>query len=664
VGVSKYFRGNKDRDWWDLASDRDVDELANVLGEKRFGFDEIKVLKTRQETTHRAIVDTFRNWLIRSTNENDIVYFHYSGHGSQAPDTDTPDNPIVGDEMDGLDETLVPSDYVSQDDPRKDIRDDEVGILLAELQKKKPAQVFLTFDSCHAGSITRGRLIVRGKNWTGPRPVVKPGPHPVKTTGGFLTLEQADSHGYVVLSATKAEELAVQIPNNKGEQMGLLTYALINALHRVGEKTTYRDIFEIVNNFVYSQPTRQNPQLEGADIDNIFLTKVANPPPRFFTVRVEPSGTLTLAAGALQGVTEGSTFALYAAGNGDPKTEAPIAQARVKTVDYTHAQLDIGTAADHGALDRGRLQSGRAIEISHNYGDNRLRLNIDLLRGHPRRQEIVKTLQNLSLATIVTNGWDVRICTVSCPQDSPSVVGQGTGLVLQRADGHTIAQLPEDDQLAAAIRRVLERQSRWQFVNALDNKDSNMRIQMRLVPVEVESKTTCGDPTRVVRDRPPSTLLSAGVPRLSVCDYVMLELKYSRLGSGPPYQAWVSVLDLQNDGSVSPLWPAPSRQADDNRLPDDDQWHRVPFPNVMQIERPLGPEVFKAIVTSEPTDFGPVADATLKRGLRSPEEEKAMQSPLGQLLRAAVMGQRAKNSGLNPTDWATVSVHLEVTEKK
>jgi hypothetical protein len=84
----------------------------------------------------------------------------------------------------------------------------------------------------------------------------------------------------------------------------------------------------------------------------------------------------------------------------------------------------------------------------------------------------------------------------------------------------------------------------------------------------------------------------------------------------------------------------------------------------MQIERPLGPEVFKAIVTSEPTDFGPVADATLKRGLRSPEEEKAMQSPLGQLLRAAVMGQRAKNSGLNPTDWATVSVHLEVTEKK
>ena len=183
IGVSKYDRGNANTDWWDLSSDRDVDQLSEILAEPKFAFDEIKILKTPAETTHKYIVDTFRNWLIAaSTKPGDIVFVHYSGHGSQAPETNTPDNPVVGHEFSGLDETLVPSDYVSMQDPSKDIRDDEIGILLAELNANHPAQVFLSFDTCHAGSITRGRgrFVARGRRWTGPKPTPVDGPKQFK----------------------------------------------------------------------------------------------------------------------------------------------------------------------------------------------------------------------------------------------------------------------------------------------------------------------------------------------------------------------------------------------------------------------------------------------------------------------------------------------------
>ena len=90
-------------------------------------------------------VDAFREFLIKPTTKGDIVFFHYSGHGQQIPD----DN---GDEIDAYDESLVPSDYVSQKDGSKNIRDDEIGQLLDELKAKEPANVTISLDSCFSGT--------------------------------------------------------------------------------------------------------------------------------------------------------------------------------------------------------------------------------------------------------------------------------------------------------------------------------------------------------------------------------------------------------------------------------------------------------------------------------------------------------------------------------
>ncbi|KAG6328631.1 hypothetical protein ID866_10458 [Astraeus odoratus] len=53
--------------------------------------------------TRRNILDAMR-WLVRDAQPHDSLFFHYSGHGGQIPDTN-------GDETDGLDEVIYPVDY-------------------------------------------------------------------------------------------------------------------------------------------------------------------------------------------------------------------------------------------------------------------------------------------------------------------------------------------------------------------------------------------------------------------------------------------------------------------------------------------------------------------------------------------------------------------------
>ena len=80
-------------------------------------------------------------WLVNGAKNGDSLFLHYSGHGGSVKDTD-------GDEMDGMDETLIPVDYKSAGHI---VDDDLHALLVAGL----PAGVRLTavMDCCHSGSV-------------------------------------------------------------------------------------------------------------------------------------------------------------------------------------------------------------------------------------------------------------------------------------------------------------------------------------------------------------------------------------------------------------------------------------------------------------------------------------------------------------------------------
>ncbi|KAJ3107309.1 Ca(2+)-dependent cysteine protease [Phlyctochytrium planicorne] len=80
-------------------------------------------------------------WLSEGSRETDRLFLHYSGHGGAVLDED-------GDEVDGMDESIIPLDY----EETGEILDDDIfKITIAPLAKN--ARLTAIFDCCHSGSV-------------------------------------------------------------------------------------------------------------------------------------------------------------------------------------------------------------------------------------------------------------------------------------------------------------------------------------------------------------------------------------------------------------------------------------------------------------------------------------------------------------------------------
>ncbi|KAJ1985097.1 Ca(2+)-dependent cysteine protease [Dimargaris cristalligena] len=88
----------------------------------------------------RANIIRAMHWLVANARPNDSFFFHFSGHGSQVIDTS-------GDEIDGLDETILPMDYRTAGQ----IIDDDMNTIMVR-PLPQGARLTTVFDSCHSGT--------------------------------------------------------------------------------------------------------------------------------------------------------------------------------------------------------------------------------------------------------------------------------------------------------------------------------------------------------------------------------------------------------------------------------------------------------------------------------------------------------------------------------
>jgi hypothetical protein len=110
-----------------------------------FKRDDCKIMTddSKDETlipTRKNIINAMK-WLVKDAKPNDSLFFHYSGHGLSIKDRD-------GDEIDGMDESILPLDY------------EENGVILDDLIndimiKPLPKGCLLTAlaDCCHSGTV-------------------------------------------------------------------------------------------------------------------------------------------------------------------------------------------------------------------------------------------------------------------------------------------------------------------------------------------------------------------------------------------------------------------------------------------------------------------------------------------------------------------------------
>ncbi|MEH2124960.1 caspase family protein [Nostoc sp.] len=128
-------------------------ELMRHLPIYRFGFQPTDILTlTDEKATRTGILQGFEEHLIKQAKPDDVVVFHYSGHGSQVYDP----NPIT--EELGLNGTFVPVDsglpvgYPEKKGTVQDIMGHTLFLLMSACQSENFTAVL---DSCFSGGATR-----------------------------------------------------------------------------------------------------------------------------------------------------------------------------------------------------------------------------------------------------------------------------------------------------------------------------------------------------------------------------------------------------------------------------------------------------------------------------------------------------------------------------
>lgn len=235
-----------------------------------FGFTDSRNKRTLVDsaaTTQNILMSL--EWLVADTKPGDVLFFHYSGHGSQIYNQ----NPLQDSERNGFDEMLCPIDL---DWDTKLIRDDD----LKRIFDKVPEGVNLTviLDCCHSGggidSTYRYQPLGEavsdvdnfGKDFTNrslpmPETMLKM----VPMTRSRNVIQQQINHNNqrgLLVSGCQANQTSADAWIID-KYCGAATFVLIEAIQQHNYQISYKDIVDLMNGKLAYANYTQRPELNG-----------------------------------------------------------------------------------------------------------------------------------------------------------------------------------------------------------------------------------------------------------------------------------------------------------------------------------------------------------------------------------------------------------------
>lgn len=249
---------------------KDIDQIEAYL--KANQEDALELLRLQDEqATYQNIIKGFRNHLRKATDQ-DVVWFHFSGHGSEKSTAEE----FLSIEPNGKDQTLVC--YQSTEEDQLHLADKEIALLLYEVatqdangQSKACPHIIVSLDCCHSGSGTRDftealQFKTRGIEIDEeiiPRNTNK-GRDINTYLDGYYAKEWAEKKRleipaakHVLFSACQSIQKAGDLP-----QGGIFTSGLINALSKVQGNINYADLFVRTRAVTQRIRSEQTPQFE------------------------------------------------------------------------------------------------------------------------------------------------------------------------------------------------------------------------------------------------------------------------------------------------------------------------------------------------------------------------------------------------------------------
>lgn len=660
-------------------------QLVKQTLETSFHFspDNIVVLSDGQATA-QGIRDAMEK-LVADCQQDDIVVFHFSGHGSQMA--------AEGDKPRGYDESIMPYDsgrmnpmFPVQVAPC-DIRDTYIQRWLSRLTAKT-SHVTLIFDSCHSGSITRMSGDSEEQStrlrWIPPDPLPN-GDLPAYATGrsgrtrdvnagsGWLSL----SDKYVLLAACAAEQGAYEMDHEEEgapSRNGAFTFFLTREINQTTQ-SAYQDIWDIVSLKVNNRFPKQTPQLEGARNRQIFDVQDFTPM-RYLLVTERRGNELQLAGGAVHGVTVGSLWEIHAVGVRQVTKTKPAWQGVVEITSVK--SISSSAVVIEESADAAIVQGTRATEILRADGETRMSVWLEPVPGDYEQacEDLRQALKQSNLLRITESGAAARaIISIALPNaakpEPNHVSGEPMWAVLDQSQALLTPQYSvTSPEAKLRIRENLETIWRYVKVQELRNEKSALKGKVDFVLLK---KNLNGEWQEAAK---------RGVPVYKEGDGIAFRVVNR---SGVPIH--ISVLDLGLSKRISLLYP-PAGASETIGVPTNGNEtitagrsggaaNDVPVSGILSVgERPeseielffpenltflttskdagplSGKEIFKLCVTTERHDLGFLTQS----GLRTETASEAAH-PLERLLYLATSSGLTRETRLRlaPRDeWFTI----------
>jgi len=316
--------------------------------------------------THDNLVKAFET-LVAEARPGMSIFIQLSGHGMQVPipedqDPLDPKNP----EPDGLDEVFLSAD-VTLGDLSKVLRDDQVGGWLDRL-RAKGATVWIVFDCCHSGTMTRGEGSDRGEVSR----VVDPadfgisneriadsarraaeavrrdeslGKKPRDLEGTEIKAAPAGTGSLIAFYAAQPHEEAPELPqpetapHTPENYYGLLSYCLVKSLEERESPMSYEELLRnVLARYRVERGTGAPTPSAMGDLKREVLGASRWPERRTITLVRDPDGWATN-AGALRGFTSGSILAIRRAGGPADKAGTLVGYAKVESSEPARARV-------------------------------------------------------------------------------------------------------------------------------------------------------------------------------------------------------------------------------------------------------------------------------------------------------------------------------------
>lgn len=583
IAISEYEFGTG---WPMINAHNDIPLIKSALTNQGFKDKDINVLK-EEEATKEGILEAFDN-LHKKVTEGDYVVIHYSGHGQRISDDDN-------DEIDGLDESLVPYDAPGwlEDGYKgeKHLRDDEFGLIINKLRIKlgKNGQVAVFIDACHSGSGTRGRESVRG----GKEPLIIPNSNNKKgNDNGSGMVENIDEDSsekapFVLFTATQFDELDHETINDENKPVGPLSYAISKVFTDIKPNDTYLSVFARISNTMAITSEQQSPSIEGDINYKIFNGETVEQQPYY---NVEDTGVVSLIninAGYIHDLGNGDKVGLYKSGTQQTKGALPIAEGTIiktnsfKSIVKLKKELAIKHKRQYWAfIESQKIRRKEALISLDSIQNNNLKKKI---RGILREEKIKPVKYKNSTLYLKEKEQYVEFRKTS------------TGILFAQVNLTSI----QDSLLI-----IEERYRRYILIKQLKLEDENYSIKLEMIPVNLKRDKygvpLFNDIGNVIAEKEYSAndLIINGNICVDLNDTIQLNITNTGKES-----CYFNLIELSPDGVVHEVLPNELfSSAKDLKLEPGKSFKSY----ITAYGPPYGIEIYKIFATPKPIDLSSV----------------------------------------------------------